>query len=383
MHTQRAIDLILDGGAETAVLPALYESLADNLNIVGNFEEAEKTYHLALPLVPSDDPLKVAELQCKLAATLPPQQREDEAEGIYRTALARLDKPMPLDMAHQWQTTQLNILLGLLDTLYFQQRLEAMVELKMQTGALLGAVGTSAQKAKFSFQLNQIAWLQNRYRIQPELLTLAQETLQYAQESGNALLVANQLFHIGFQLLWYGDLESAEKTLLQAMQDSKTLGDSWLYIRCLVYLTVLYRFQGDDKRVLAYQPQLLEIVEEIGNKLYIGVMQANAAWLLYRAGEYGQAQKQAEKAYGQWVNTPYPFQWLVNFPLLAFAVQANRLPSAIQSTQAMLDPKQQKLPDELDDTLATAVSFWQVDNVDDAREALETAVDLAIHYGYL
>ena len=382
-HTQRAIDLVLDSEAETAVLPELYESLADNLMIVGNFEEAEKTYHLALSLLSPGDPLKVAELQYKLAATLPPQQREAEAEGIYRKALARLDKPMPSDMVHQWQMTQLNLLLGLLDTLYFQQRLQAMVELKAQTGALLDAVGTSVQKAKFSFQLNQIAWLQHRYRIQSKSLTLAQETLQYAELSGNALLVANQLFHIGFQLLWYGDLENAEKTLGQAMQDSKTLGDSWLYVRCLVYLTVLYRFQGDDQRVQTYQPQLLEIVEEIGNKLYIGVMQANAAWLLHRAGEYGQAQKQAEEAYGQWANTPYPFQWLVNFPLLALAMQANQLPAAIQFAQAMLDPSQQKLPDELDDMLATAVSFWQVDNVDSAREALSTAVVLAHRYGYL
>ena len=112
-------------------------------------------YRAALAATPDDEPLQMAKLERKLAATLPPQQRADEAEAVYRAALARLEEPPSTSVARQWQAVRLNILLGLLDALYFQIRPEAMADLREQTQTLLDAVGTAEQQARFYSRLGQ------------------------------------------------------------------------------------------------------------------------------------------------------------------------------------------------------------------------------------
>ncbi len=382
-HLNRAVELATGAPEATAVLPHLYEALADNLSITGEFANAEEAYRAALALVPQGEPLPVAELERKLAATLNPQQRMDEAETIYRAALARLDEPPPTADTRKWQSTRLNSLLGLLDTLYFQHRPDAMAVLNEQTHALLEEAGTAGQLSRYYSRLAQMAFIWNRYRIAAENGTLMQKALAYAQESGNTSLLARQQFHLGFHLLWHGDLDDAEKMLRHALTTAEELGDSWLQNQCLVYLTILYRFQGNIAQVAAHLPHLVEISRQIGNSIYTGVSQANGAWLHFRAGDWPQARDQAGAALTSWAKVLYPFQWLAHWPLLAISLRQNRLPDAIAAARAMLDPGQQQLPHEVDTVLGTAVAAWDAGDETAVRTHLATAVELAAHYGYL
>ncbi len=382
-HLRRAIKLATEGGGETTLLAQLHEALVDSLTIAGEFPAAEAAYRTALNLTPGDVPLLLAELERKLAATLPSQRREQEAETVYRAALARLDKTPPTAVAHRWQSTQLNILLGLLDALYFQLRPEAMAELNEQTRALLDAVGTAAQKSRFYSRLDQMNFLQNRYRVLPDNIALAETTLAYAQESGDIRLIARQQFHQGFDLLWHGDWDEADAPLLRALGTAQDLGDFWLQDQCLAYLTILYRLRDDTVQVEAQLPRLVEVAHSVGYPNYIGVAQANAAWLAYRAGEWRQAQAQAEAAVASWADGTYPFRWLAYWLLLALALAQNRLADAVDSARAMIDVNQQKLPDKMDDLLGTAVSAWDADDEVVTRDCLETAVALVTQHGYL
>ena len=117
--------------------------------------------------------------------------------------------------------------------------------------------------------------------------------------------------------------------------------------------------------------------------MYIGVAQTNRAWLLFRNGEWVQAETQAEAAMTNLTVSPYPFHWLAQWLLLTLALRQNRLQDAIIATQAMLDIKQQQLPHEIDGMLATAVTAWDAGDETVALESLETAVTLATQYGYL
>ncbi len=370
-------------GSVQGILPRLHEDLGDNLTISGDFPAAEKAYQTALSLAPEDAPLRLVELQRKLAATLPPQERVDEAVAIYQRALAHLEGSPPENKRRQWQTTRLNINLSLLDALYLQHQVEAMAELNKQVRALLDEVGTAVQQVRFYARLGQLAVLQNRFCPRAETIALAQTSLAYAQESGNVPLIARHQFDLGFHFLWQGNLNGAEEMLQQSLASAKEFGNSWLRNLCLVYLTVLYRFQGDSAQIVAYLSPLVEISHQVGTGMYIGVSQANIAWLHYRAGEWQAAQKQAETAVSSWAKTMYPFQWLAHWLLLAIARRQNRLPEAIAAARAMLDVKQQKLPDEVEAALVTAVSAWEADDEVTVRDGLETAVALAAQHGYL
>ncbi len=379
----RAIELANETANAGVVLPQLHEALADNLTITGEFASAEKAYRTALALTPESESLQLAQLERKLAATLTPQQREDEAAALYRAALVRLDGKPPTAVTQQWQSTRLNILLGLLDALYFQFRPEAMAELNEKTRTLLDEVGTAEQQSHYYSRLGQIAFLQNRYRAPAGNVALAQTALANAQKTDNTGLIARQHFHLGFHLLWHGSLHGAEDMLQQALATAKELGDSWSQDQSLVYLTILYRFQGNIAQVVAHLPQLVEISRRVGNSMYIGVSQANTAWLHYHAGEWRQVQAQAEKAVASWSGTSYPFQWLAHWLLLALALRQNRLPDAIAAARAMLDSKQQQLPDEVDEVLGAAAAAWEACDETAAQSSLATAVKLAQQYGYL
>jgi DNA-binding SARP family transcriptional activator len=383
-YLKRAIELANEEAAATAVLPQLHEALADNLAVAGEFAAAEGAYRVAMVLTPMDESLQLAALAYKLAATLTPQQRADEAEAIYRTALARIDKMPPMAVTRQWQTIWLNLLLGLLDILYFQIRPGAMAALNEQTRLLLDAVGTAEQQSQFYSRLNQMTFIQNRFRLGNESISRAQTSLVYARESGRTRLIARQQFHVGFCLLWSRKLDEAEKMLRQALAMAEASGDFWLQDQCLAYSTILYRLRGDITQVLAYLPKLVEVSNQVGNTIYIGVSQANRAWLHYRAGEWLQAQAQAKVALTSWtLGTGYPLQWLAHWLLLAMAQRQSQPADAVAAARAMLHPKQQQLPDEIDKVLEAAVAAWDAGDEVTAHTFLKTAVELATQHGYL
>ena len=365
---------------------AFWEQTGDTALKTGSFGSARDAFARALELAPEEDALRLADLERKLADTLPPLQGEDKAVIAYQAALARLEGPAPTAAYTQWQSVRLNILLSLMDALYFQHRPEAMAELDEQTQALLDEVGTQKQRADYYSRLSQMVLLQNRYRMPNEKIHLARKAYALAKESHNPALIARQQFHVGFSLgfsqLWQDNLNEAIEFLQQALDTAEELGDSWLQIQCLVYLTILYRFQGDMTQVTNHLPQLVETAQQIGNKNYIGVSQANSAWIHYRAGEWQQTQDLAGAALASWANTTYPFDWLAHWPLLAVAMQQRRLQDAINSARVMLDLNQQQQPQEVEEALGMAIAAWEVNDLY-PRSHLDTAVASASQLGYL
>ena len=385
-HLRRAIELAneeTDEAGSAAVLAGLYEALGDNLVHTGAFAEAEEVYRAALRRLPDGGRLHWAAVESKLARTMSPQQRPDDAEAVYRRALARLDGEPPPAEAEAWRSMRLNVLLGLVNALYWQFRPEAMVAIREQTQELLDAVGTAEQHAQFYSRLNQMAFLQNGCQSPPENVPLARKALARAQESGRESLIARQQFHLGFHLLWHGDLDEAEGMLRKALEGAEALGNSWLQTQSLVYSTIVHRLQGDHVQVAAYLPHLVEISQRIGHSMYTGVGAAQAAWLHYRAGEWQEARARAAAALEEWDGSDYPLQWLAHWPLLAVALKTDGLPDAVDAARSMLDTGQQKLPDVVEEALQTAVAAWEDGDHEKAREAFGRAIAAARERGYL
>jgi tetratricopeptide (TPR) repeat protein len=209
----------------------------------------------------------------------------------------------------------------------------------------------------------------------------AQKALSYAYRSQSVMVIARQQFHLGFVFLWSGNLREAETMLRQALENVEELGDAWLHTQCLVYLTILCRLQGRIDEVQNLLASLSERSRQIGNNMYIAVSQAMAAWLHYRAGKWPRAQAQAQRAIATWRG--YPFQWLAHWILLDLALKQARVQDALSSARAMLDAGQQRLPDDVQALLDTAVSAWDAGDKIAAGEILERASQKAQQLGYL
>ncbi len=270
-----------------------------------------------------------------------------------------------------------------MDALYYQLQAETMAELKGQIQALLDEVGTAVQRAQFYNQLDQMSMLQERYRLSAETVVLAQTALAYAQEAGDVWQIVHHHFELGFNLLWHGDLVNAETALQETLVKAERLGDQWSQTQCLVYLTVLYRLSGEEIQVGVYLPQLAEAGQTVGSPFYMAASQANTAWLHYRNGQFPSAQEEAQAALSTWDNSPYPFQWLAYWIVLAITLEHETWPDAIDAARAMLDPSQQKLPEDVSAVLEMAVQTWESGDTVTIQQRIKQAVKTAHDYGYL
>ena len=196
-------------------------------------------------------------------------------------------------------------------------------------------------------------------------------------------MVARVQFHLGFQTLWHGSVEEAEERLELALTAADGLGDSWLRTQSLVYLTILHRLLGKGDKVAAHLPQLVETLKVTDYPMYVGVSEAQAAWLHYEAGEWWEAKAKAEEALATWEVTSYPFQWLAHWVLVAVALRLERLPEAVEAAEAMLAPDQRQMAREIGALLEAAVAAWEAGDEEGAREALGRAVEVAGKHGYL
>lgn len=375
-YLRQALALAEGQPAMAATRLDLREALADALTVAGHFAQAEENYRAALGQIAQGERLWRAALQHKLAKTLPPQQRADEAIALHRAALALLDG------CHEraCQELRLEILLDLMDALYYQLRVGAMAELEEQIQLLLEEVGATAQRVRFYSQLNQMALIQERYRLSSATVELIRNALASAQEAGDAWQIAHLRFGLGFNLLWRGDLDGAEAALHEALALAAKLGDHWSQTQCLVYLTILYRLRGETALVGASLPRLLEAGQTAGSPFYLAVAQANRAWLRYRAGDFPAARAEVQAALSAWKNSPYPFQWLAQSVALALALREGDLSASVAAAQALLQPSQQRLSDDLAEALAMAA---QTAESGAAQAHLARAVKLARSYGYL
>jgi hypothetical protein len=139
--------------------------------------------------------------------------------------------------------------------------------------------------------------------------------------------------------------------------------------RCLVYGAVARRKLGDVNGVRALDAQIAELEETFS---YAGLIAANRAWLAWRDGDLEATKRWGAEAIADWNRVgragPTVFQWTARFPLLAVAVAERRHDDAEKQARAMLDERQQPLPDDLRSALE--------------ERDFERALELAYERGY-
>lgn len=379
---RRAITLSRQVVTYPTAMAQLHEALADSLGFAGQYASAEDEYRLTLPLAPYENKLWQAELHRKLAGTFPPRHRYQEAAVIYQTALNTLGD-WPLSHQAEWQKTWLDIHLDLLHSLFYQGQTAKMTDLAIRLQPLMEQAGTSRQKIVFYYRLAMKELLEHRQQASPETITNMRETLQYVLETDDPYLISLWQFGLGSCLLWRGNLAEAAPELQTALSIANAIGHAFLQNQCLTCLAVLHRLQGEPVLVRRYLDLHWQILPRLNAPFYLGAVHANQAWLSFKADDLQTAQTEARQAVTLWGQESYPFQWLAHWILLALALRRRAMPQAITSAQAMLDPSQHKLPDNITHLLETAVQAWRSGNSEATHTHLSQALKLAYEYGYL
>jgi tetratricopeptide (TPR) repeat protein len=374
-------------GEWRVVIAELHEHLGDILHLTGRHDAARRAYQHALSHAPEDDRLWLSGLHRKEGNTWRSENRYEDAFLAYQAAESVLGKATDA-LASEWWQEWLQIRLERIWVHYWLNQWKKIAELIEDVREVVERYATPNQHINFLVSSGSVNMRKNRYAIEAETISLCQAALAISQKMNDAGETAWIRFVLGFGLLWRGELIRAEKQMLLALETAERTGDVVHQSRCLTYLTILYRKQGQVAEVQRYLSLALQAARTAMMPEYIGTAEANLSWVAWREGDLEGARKHGRSALASWQKLPKghascAFQWTALWPLIGVALTRDEDAMAVSYARVLLESSQQRLPDALAAELEDVVHTWDAMKPETTRAQLERAITLAQKMDYL
>ncbi len=358
----------------------IHEGVADILLLAGHHDEGQEQLAHAGRFA-GESWLIAARLQRKLAVSLITLRRYGEATAAFdaaETSLQRADQ-LDNDWWHEWAQVQIERIWAH----YWQGNVKEMDAIIARAGGDIREHATQLQLGKFYQALTAVAFRRERYWLSNETRDLSDAALEAVERSGDTNELAFTHFMRGFTALWMDEFPTAAKHFEQALNQAKQIGDVTVQSRVLTYQAILRRKLGDIEGAQACIDRVLPLATQGQMLEYVGTANANLAWIAWRQGRLDDAQRLAMLALETWtgLSIVYAFRWTALLPLLAAARTQGSSTDAREHAEAMLEPSQQRLSDELTDSLEAAVAA-EVDQTVQLS-CLNDIVQIASQHGYL
>jgi class 3 adenylate cyclase/tetratricopeptide (TPR) repeat protein len=362
----------------------ILERLGGVEDLLGHHEQAHQAFERALSLTGRDRHLQRSRLHRKIGGTWKVRREFARALASYRMAEDALGQA-PDAHDNVWWRAWLDLQTIRTEVHYWLNEVDQMAALVRQVRPVLERHGTPAQRSDFFGSLLFMASRRDRYVISDEILGYGRARLAAAEEMGEPFQVATAQFNLGFSLLFYGNLDEAERRFLEALGFAERAGDVTLQARCLTYLSVLYRKRGLVDEVRSYIERSLVAAEAGGMVEYITLARANRSWLAWRAGDLAGAEREGRAALEELraLPIPYPLHWLALWPLIAAALARTDTETAVAHAQALLPAPQQPPPEQLASLVTAGIEAWDQGRREAATRNLQAAVELAQDLAYL
>jgi serine/threonine protein kinase/tetratricopeptide (TPR) repeat protein len=370
---------------EPAPLPEILERLGDTLALVGRPADAQQALVEALTMVGSD-PLTGARLHRKAGKVLTTTKAHTTALRHFDHAavlLGTVDASQTHD--ERWWDEWVSLQTERVWAHYWLGDTGQMTELIDSVRPVVLARGSASHRAQFLGAMLNARMRQERYCHSQETVTLASQALEASREAGNLAQTYTTHFMLGFALLFHGSYQEATHHLQRAVQGAQQIGDAPLWTRSQSYLAVARRRLGDLKQCEQDTRELLGARGVAQMTDYVGVAEANLAWLAYRAGDLAGVKAHGEAALEAWDHPPalYPFQGLARWPLLAAAAATGSAPDAAEHLRALLDQRQQQLEQSTERSIRKALEDLARGDAEAARSEIRLLIERARDNGEL
>ena len=384
-YYHRSLDLmaqLVDEPERNQTRAETFERLGDVLELTGRNAEAREAYQARIALLAEGESLWRARLTGKIATTLREEASYDMALQTYLSAEAILGE-VPGERDGNWQKEWLDIQLNRMLMHYWLGEEDEAERLANRARPVVERYGNPIQQGRFFLTLGRVDFRRDRFMVSAETVERSRQGFAMMQKAGRLHEKAESSFHLAFCLLWHGNLPEAETRFLSSLRLAEQTGDITMQSRSLTYLTVLYRKLRRVDAVRDYASRSLPASQEANIPVYIAMARANQAWLAFREGNLAQAEAQARAAMEIWQGepTPPPMQWAALWPLIAVALSKKRLDAAVNYARALLDPRQQKLPDVLNGALEQSILLFDGGQTEASTEHLGRAMQLAEDLG--
>jgi tetratricopeptide (TPR) repeat protein len=361
--------------------------LGDVLHWTGQYAEARAAFLQAAAALPSSEWLDRARLHRKVGNGWRDEHFYPESLRVYREAKDALALVPARESAVWWQEW-IQVLLEIDLVYYWLGYLQEGEELRRTLEPAVMEHASPGQRASYFQMKSWMAFRRNRSVSTPEMVSLQRTALAFHREIGNQAVIPATLFGLGFALLWNGDVEEATGLLQESLQLAEGTGDVSLQSRCLSYLSIAHRQCRQMEETRQYAERALAVAQVAHMPEYIATAKANQAWLAWRGNDPVLTQALAGAALEAWRELPAghanaPFQWLAYFPLVAAALQQDKLSLAVEAARALLDPVLQRMPETLTGNLEQAVRAWDGNEPGRAGDLLRQSILLAGQMRYL
>lgn len=371
-------------GIGTKAVVGLRVKLGEVLLRTGRHAEARDAVQEALRLANGHDRLQAARLQALLGRVEIADHRHDAAMAAFDAADELLgEHPEDQDQAtvDLWLEVQLD---GRAYVHYWRDEPDQGAAALAAARPVVEARGTPARRQTFHMNFALQRMRENRYRTDDEIVRNMRAAVSAAREGGHEHDIAFTLFGLGFCLLWHGDLAEAQERMEASLAIVERIGDLVLRARCLCYLNVAALRRHDIETVRVLAPLAMAAGDAASYPEYVAAAKATQAWVAWQSGPPADVVTLAAEALELWETNvvSYSWYWLCLWPLIAVRLARGQLAEALEAGRQLLVPPQQRLPDELESMVQSAIAAWDNTERDLAGQRLGEALVLAQRLRY-
>jgi len=354
----------------------IYEGMGDIQKLHKEHEGARASYSTSLAALPRSAKVRRSRLLRKLGTTLISQYRYQDALDMYGEAEAALGSEPQEDAA--WWQEWLEVQLHRTRAHYWLGEWAAIQTLSAKVRPVLEQYGTPLQLSRFHQSLFQMIVLRDHYVPSPEALFHARVAYEAALESGHSVEIAVMQASVGFCHFLRNELGEAEQLIASSLEQAKKTGDRVQCVRCLAYLGLTYRKKHEVLKTRELTLETCREATEARMPEYLGVAEANLAWLAYLEGDLERAVLEAKNALAHWqASAGYRLRWTALFPLIAASYELGKVHEALSVVGDLLSPEQQRLPDEIDMEVRSTVDAISTSDIGLAKVCLKKLIHLA------
>jgi class 3 adenylate cyclase/two-component SAPR family response regulator/tetratricopeptide (TPR) repeat protein len=372
---------------------ALCEKLGAVLALIDRFDEARAAVLDGLARTPVENTVLAARLHCLLANI----EGQDLHLGAKEEALEAAEKligPCGLDDEQEridvWLAVQI-------DKAYcataISNDFERSSSILASVRPLVDARGTPGAVADFYMRLSLQNIVEQRYRVDAKIVEEHRRAAKAAQEVEGTrwdlvrpdTIRSTTMLNLGVALTWYGDLDGARQVHEQMLADAAKVGTQNGRSMALTELAVTAWRGGDVELVRELAPQARAAAVTGFNWYYVtAATAALEAWVAWRDHRAEQVFALATEALDLWRShlASYPFRCLALFPLCSAYLDRGQAEKAVDLAREALEPKQARLPDELEAAVQAACAAWDRGEPEHASRLVDEAVALARELRY-
>jgi DNA-binding SARP family transcriptional activator len=369
----------------------LLDLFGDVLAKTGQHQEAREAFGLIFIYLPDLDHVRKAQTHRKIGQTWLAHQGFKQMLEAYDSAveaLAAAEKEaggsLPESKLLAWQQERLSLANSRMWAYYYLNEPKKSQDLADEVMPLVNQIGTPHQRAEYYACLVGMMFRRERYARCSDWVPYLRLALEASLEAGDENLIGSGYFYLGFGQLWAGEFEAAEVNLLESTARAKKTGDRHIRILSLTYLCVLLRKMDRVETARGYIERSLALATQENRDFYVGIARANQAWLYWKEDDFREAKRLAEDALDLWKDSSMvlPLKGLAYWPLIEVSLKEGELEKAIGYAKGLFSPEQQVLPPELAAALEKAIQCWDGGQIEEARQYLTKAAQLAVELSY-